>query len=210
MRVQRVIAVVCGVGHETDISLCDLAADLRAPTPTAAAELAAPARDELLTALATRAAALGQAARRTLDTAAQRLDRMALRLGQPAATVSAQHERLAAVRGRLQRAVLQHQYRRTQEAHQLAQRLPRAMAVALARQAQTLAAQHSRLQALDPHQVLQRGYAWVETAAGQPVVSVRNLQAGQQVQAVWADGRARATIDAVIDVVKPGVPTIQN
>ena len=200
------IAVVCGVGHETDISLCDLAADLRAPTPTAAAELAAPARDELLTALATRAAALGQAARRTLDTAAQRLDRMALRLGQPAATVSAQHERLAAVRARLQRAVLQHQYRRTQEAHQLAQRLPRAMAVALARQAQTLAAQHSRLQALDPHQVLQRGYAWVETAAGQPVVSVRKLQAGQQVQAVWADGRARAMIEAV----QPSVPTIQN
>ena len=207
------IPVVCGVGHETDVSLCDLAADLRAPTPTAAAELASPARDELLAVLDQRAGALAVALRRALETAAQRADRLALRLGRPSSTLATQFERLAALEPRVKRALVSQLARRTQEAQHLSQRLLRAMAVALARQRQTLAAQHSRLQALDPRQVLQRGYAWVETAAGQPVVSVQGLAAGQRVQAVWADGRAHATIEDVLAQPRPGpgsVPTIQS
>ena len=76
----------------------------------------------------------------------------------------------------------------------LAGRLRRAAAVATQRAAARLDAAAARLQALDPQQVLQRGYAWVEDAAGRPVVSARGLQPGQQVQAVWADGRARAEL----------------
>ncbi|MDE2455419.1 MAG: exodeoxyribonuclease VII large subunit, partial [Burkholderiales bacterium] len=77
---QSRIPVVCGVGHETDVTLADLAADLRAPTPTAAAELAAPARDEWIAALDARAAALQALLARTLERQAQRLDRLGLRL----------------------------------------------------------------------------------------------------------------------------------
>jgi exodeoxyribonuclease VII large subunit len=64
-------------------------------------------------------------------------------------------------------------------------------------EAQRLQERARRLQALDPQRVLQRGYAWVEAADGRPVLSVRALSAGQAVRAVWADGRARATIEEI-------------
>ncbi|MDO8419385.1 MAG: hypothetical protein Q7S90_05050, partial [Rubrivivax sp.] len=57
-----------------------------------------------------------------------------------------------------------------------------------------LAGAGERLQAHDPHRVLQRGYAWVESADGRPVVSALALHPGQAVRAVWADGSARAEV----------------
>ncbi len=202
-RVVRAVAacplpVVCGVGHETDITLADLAADLRAPTPTAAAELAAPARSELLAALAARQAALAQALARRLDASAQRLDGLALRLGRPAASLALQGQGLAALEHRLRRAAAVFAARQRQATTQLAARIARAAPVQLQRAQARLAAAGARLDALDPKQVLHRGYAWVEGADGRPVVSVHGLQPGQQVQAVWADGRARAEVLEVL------------
>jgi exodeoxyribonuclease VII large subunit len=75
--------VVSGVGHETDVTLADLAADLRAPTPTAAAELVAPATAAQRQALDGLAAALARRSVNALETQAQRLDRLALRLARP-------------------------------------------------------------------------------------------------------------------------------
>ncbi|MDP1900027.1 MAG: exodeoxyribonuclease VII large subunit [Rubrivivax sp.] len=196
--VQAVVAsplpVLCGVGHETDVTLCDLAADLRAPTPTAAAELAAPARDEALHALQARQAGLQRAATRSLQAATQRLDTVALRLGQPARSVLGQQQRLDEAARRMLRALGQQCARLAGEPPRLAARLQRAMAVQRQTQHLRLGGAERQLLAHDPHRVLQRGYAWVEAGDGRPIVSALSLRPGQAVRAVWADGRARAEI----------------
>ena len=191
------IPLICGVGHETDITLCDLAADLRAPTPTAAAELAAPARDELNGVLTARQAALQRLLERTLQGRAQNLDTLALRLGQPARALVGQVDRLRELSRRMQRAVQGRSARAADDLPRLWARWQRAASVHLQALQQRLAAAAGRLQAHDPHRVLQRGYAWVESADGRPVISALALQPGQSVRAVWADGRAEAVIAAV-------------
>ena len=207
-RVVRAVAacplpVICGVGHETDVTLCDLAADLRAPTPTAAAELAAPARAEALTLLQTRHAALQRAARRALQNRAQGVDRLALRLGQPGRALRGQSEHLHALERRLQMALTQRRQRQSEEPLRLAQRLQRAMAVQLQQRRMQCAAAALRLGGVDPKQVLLRGYAWVEAEDGRPVVSALALRPGQAVRAVWADGRARAQVIEVETLQPP-------
>jgi len=188
------IPLVCGVGHETDVTLADLAADLRAPTPTAAAELAAPARAELMAALDAQAQALSLRLRRALDREGQRLDQLALRLGRPAAAIGAERERLGAMARRLPQALALQTAHQAQALQSLAQRLVRAGSVLRQRQQARLDAAAGRLSALDPHRVLQRGYAWVEGADGRPVSSVRQIAPGERINAVWADGRARAEV----------------
>lgn len=191
------LPLVCGVGHETDITLCDLAADLRAPTPTAAAELAAPSRDEALAALQSRGLALQRALERTLQGRAQRLDTLALRLGQPARGLAGQSQRLGELAGRLRRAVQARHQRLAEMPARQAERLSRALAGRLQAEHLRLQAASQQLQAHDPHRVLQRGYAWIEATDGRAVVSALALAAGQQVRAVWADGRAEMQVQRV-------------
>ena len=201
-RVVRAVAaspmpVVCGVGHETDVTLADLAADLRAPTPTAAAELAAPMQAQALGQLDTLAAQLQRGLQRCLQNQAQRLDTAALRLGQPSKGLIVQQQQLDGLARRLQ-AGLRHSHARALEALAVrAQRLRRAARVQLQREPLRLQASAERLAAQDPTRVLRRGYAWIEGLDGRPVLSVQALRKGQAVRAVWADGRATAEVLSV-------------
>ncbi len=200
------LPVVCGVGHESDVTLADLAADLRAPTPTAAAELAAAPQAELMGALQSQQQALSRALHRRLAGLAQGLDHQALRLGSPAGVWRQQSQRLDGLAHRLQHA-LQPALAACKKAQQHhAQRLRRAVAGQLWQRRQTLMTGAGRMQALNPEQVLQRGYAWVEDAQGRAVVSSRSLQAGQSVRAVWADGAAQAQVVSV-DGATTGPPS---
>ncbi len=188
------IPVVCGVGHETDITLADLAADLRAATPTAAAELASPAQAECLAELAAQQLAMQRALERMLTSQGQRLDGLTLRLGQPGRSLAGQGQALAALAQRLRQA-LQHTRQQLHHApQQLQARLVRAGANELRRHGLMLNAAQQRIQAQDPHRVLRRGYAWVQTADGRPVVSVQGLRQGQAARAVWADGSAQVEV----------------
>ena len=198
-RVVRAVAtcalpVICGVGHETDVTLADFAADLRAPTPTAAAELAAPARADCLAALQALAAMLQQRTQRGLDNRRQRIDRAALRLARPAELLRREGQRLATLAHRLGAAVHLTRMAAAEQPRQAARRLHRAVAVLQAQHAQRVQALGARLDLLDPRQVLGRGYAWLTDAQGRAVTSTTRLAPGDAVDATLADGRVHAQV----------------
>jgi exodeoxyribonuclease VII large subunit len=202
-RVVRAIAasplpVVCGVGHETDVTLADLAADLRAPTPTGAAELAAPARDALLGALSGLARRLLRCGDHRLQSAQQSLDRAAARLARPAERVASRervrldaHARALLQAGaallRRERGTLRHDALRLLHGGALRrQRLYHAE--------QQLA---TRLAALDPQQIVARGYALVQAPDGALVVDPGQLAAGVTLRLTLQRGAAEVDVAAV-------------
>ncbi|MCP5270151.1 MAG: exodeoxyribonuclease VII large subunit [Burkholderiaceae bacterium] len=191
------IPVVCGVGHETDVTLCDLAADLRAPTPTAAAEMACTARQVLLDALQAQAEAMRHRVARRLQTQAQRLDLTALRLARPGRAVARQRQRVDTLANALASALGRRVDHAASALPRRADRLQHAARGTLHDARQRLDALAQRLHALDPRAVLSRGYAWVEAGDGRPVTQVAQLTPGQTVQGVWADGRAALQVDTV-------------
>ena len=191
------IPLICGVGHESDVTLADLAADLRAATPTAAAELAAPARADLLAGLGQLHHRQQRGVQRLLDREAQRLDVLAHRAGKPAARLHGATRHLDGLERRLRQALVQSATAPRRALAPLAQRLRAHGAHALERRRDALQALAARLAAAHPQQVLERGFAWVLDAQGQPLLRAAHLQPGQAIRAVFADGRADAQVLAV-------------
>ena len=192
------LPVLCGVGHETYVSLADFAADVRAPTPTAAAELVSPTQEEGLAMLAAVASVMTRRMHQVLDTQAQVLDRATLRLIRPAEGVRRHVQRLALLQQRMSAHAKQSLPRQRQRCVEGAARLQRALGVTLAARKQRLSSMDGRLGALDPRRVLARGYAWLSDEHGTPVTTAKALAAGQLVQAELVDGQATATISSVV------------
>jgi len=182
------VPVVSGVGHETDFTIADFCADLRAPTPTAAAEMCAMPRADLQANLAHWVSAMQSLAYRHLDTQEQRLDRAQARLGRPSEGLGHEKIQLLGLQQRLRASVQQRTQRGGHEMSALAAGLARGVqqTPALARERLHRAA--LRLDLLDPKLVLQRGFAWLSDANGSAISSVTQTQAGQHVQATLADG----------------------
>ena len=182
------VPVVSGVGHETDFSIADFVADLRAPTPTAAAELVAQPCEVWQGALAILESRLQTAAFRRLDVQAQRLDLTAGRLGRPSALVASQRLRLASAGQRLQVFSMHFLQQKQRSLDALQARLPEAVRRRFDRQQERLERGALRLGLLDPSLVLRRGYAWLADIQGRTLTSVRQVTVGQIVRATLADG----------------------
>lgn len=184
------LPIVCGVGHETDVTLADLAADLRAPTPTAAAELAAPVQAELALALEQLTGRARRARESWLERLAQRLDVATARLTHSVHTLHPQRQRLGQLEQAM-RAILEQRLTSAKQmlAH-LTPRWARAQAVSWTQRGERLAALGNRLALLDPQQVLSRGYALVHTRNGELVMAPQQIVDGEPLTVSLAQGQA--------------------
>ena len=214
------LPVISGVGHETDFTLADFAADCRAPTPTAAAELAAPARDALLDTLAAQRRQLQRQWQTALQSRQQALDLLALRLVHPAEQIARQRRQLDHLAHRLGGALAQICARRRQTLGTLGQRLTvaRPQTERAARRLDALAhrldaAGHQALDErranlarfaaalahLNPQAVLERGYSLVTDEHGVIVRDSRTLEPNARIAVCFRHGRAEATVVATQD-----------
>ncbi|MFM7024858.1 MAG: exodeoxyribonuclease VII large subunit [Limnohabitans sp.] len=182
------VPVISGVGHETDFTMADFVADVRAPTPTAAAEMAATARDELVQVAEHLAHRLSHGVLRQLDRQAQRLDGAALRLGRPQAALARQSQALDRLALRLRHAPAAALSEGRHGLERQSDRLQHGLALTLQQHGQRSERLALRLAALDPQRVLERGYAWLSDEAGCALTRVGQLSGGQNVQATLADG----------------------
>ncbi len=194
MIVQSPVPLVSGVGHETDFTIADFCADLRAPTPTAAAELVSQPRSVWLGALHLLRERLDDGVQRQLDQRHQRLDHVAQRLGRPSSLVGRQQLQLARLAQRLRHAVLLKTQRLAQAQSALEAHLPQSVARNLQQRADRVERAALRLELLDPRLVLQRGYALLTDVAGQPVVRPAQVQPGDAVVATVAEGAIDLTV----------------
>lgn len=214
------IPVVCGVGHETDVTIADYAADQRAPTPTAAAELLSPEREALLAHLVRLTQTLGRCTHRHLESRMQHVDHLSRRLVHPGERLQAQQSLVAQLYSRLLHAAARDFERRHWQIRALAERgcraLPnidahrtrvgellhrvgaaseRALTVHEAR----LAHLGRALAHLDPNAVLQRGYSLVTDAQGRVVRDAREVAQDDALHIAFARGSARARVEDTRD-----------
>ena len=209
------IPVVTGIGHETDFTIADFAADQRAPTPTAAAELVSPDRVALGNQVATLARHLTQAAIRGMERRMQSLDALSRRLVHPGERLRTQFDRLLRCKDSLVRSMQaqlrQHHWRLGAMLHRSRAQLPRpslqtlqlqslmrelrsATESQIARRRHRLSALDASLEHLDPARVLARGYSVVRDASGNVVQRGSDLKAGDALDITLAQGGASAQV----------------
>ncbi|MDZ7588867.1 MAG: exodeoxyribonuclease VII large subunit [Parasphingorhabdus sp.] len=190
------VPVISAVGHETDTTLADFAADLRAPTPTAAAEMAVPVRAEYLATLGEQGVRMGRATARTLSLAQERLATQARLLPALADLLRPHQQRLDEMSERLRQGL----QRQLATAGQALARVEGRLRVGLLHDA--LRAGMQRLDAiwrlagqLHPLKPLERGYAKVSTRAGEVVTNSAIARKAGALDLAFADGVVPVTVD---------------
>lgn len=189
------IPTISAVGHETDTTLADYAADRRAPTPTAAAEMAVPVRAELQELLLQRAGRMIAAANRHQALASERLAALARHLPRREALYAPQRQRLDDAQGRLDRS---QRHRLAMTAERLATRSgalrPALLARRWDRDRARLEGLGRLLDSLDPRALLSRGYAMVRDADGAIVPGAGKARAAGHLRLQFADGEVPVAV----------------
>jgi exodeoxyribonuclease VII large subunit len=191
------VPIVSAVGHEQDTPLCDLAADVRASTPTMAGKLVVPELSELSGTLDRARESLARCARRTLDRDAQRLERAAERLrAAPRRALAKESERVERAHERLRRAPALMVERKGAVLAGTAERFARAPALMVERKRAALEGTAGRLVALSPRATLKRGYAIVRTDS-HVLADAANVAPGARVDVELAEGSFGARVEDV-------------
>lgn len=188
------VPVVCGVGHETDFTIADFVADMRAPTPTAAAELVAEAGATSLNLCVSIERRLENLFRNYLDKQSQRIDLLNGRLGRPSSVLVRQGLTLNAISQSMQRASGSRINANVLALDRLTQLMRPVVQRALQRERTRLEQASIRLGLLAPSLVLKRGYSWLTSTEGITVSSVSQLAPGDRLRATLVDG----TVDVAV------------
>ncbi|MBI2516113.1 MAG: exodeoxyribonuclease VII large subunit [Opitutae bacterium] len=192
------VPIISAVGHEIDFTLCDFAADVRAETPSGAAELISSHYLNCVERVGNAGGALDDIAAARLEHARQQLDhaRSRLRLLSPAAAIEQSHLRLDDLANRLGSA-LRHTTQARRE--QLAGARARLVAASPEKRVQTdshrLLALWKRLESVSPASVLKRGYAIVRDESGKPVARAKGIKSGQPLVNEFHDGRINVRVE---------------
>ncbi|MEY5008761.1 MAG: hypothetical protein RL764_2077 [Pseudomonadota bacterium] len=190
------IPTISAVGHETDTTLCDFAADRRAPTPTAAAEMAVPVRADLLAGLQSVAARSLRCVQRYKERATERLETTARRLPTPETLLGPQSQRVDDLGDRLKRGLSHVAADARGELARAAGALRPAMLTQRLENAQNRLDQLWRVAAsLNPDRILERGYARVERKGGGTVTNVAQAKAAGALVLHFADGQVDARVE---------------
>lgn len=194
------LPVISGIGHETDFTIADFVADVRAPTPTAAAELVSRSRNDWLEGLSILAMRMARTMERRINQSTQHTDMLLRRLVSPKAYIHQERQRLNTFEARM-RAKLPDSSILNYQLSGLREQLRMVASASLGSKRQHIRVLSTQLELLNPQRILDRGYAIMQNERGQIVRSPADIPVKRPMMVRLAKGSAEVVVDSVQQVL---------